>query len=122
MGYKRTARSDRDDSLKSILFRADQHNKSIALFNFIPEMQFSVVALSLASVSAVLAADAISQIGDGQIQATTSTGTPAATSTVPTTAPTSTEEVPQTQTENGANQIVGGAAMAGLVAAGALLI
>lgn len=87
-------------------------------------MLFSVAALSLASVA--LAADAISQIDDGQIQATTATSaTTSATTSAPTTAETASSSstlIISTQTENGANQVAGGAALAGLVAAGAMLI
>ncbi|CAR21594.1 hypothetical protein ACU8KH_00732 [Lachancea thermotolerans] len=91
-------------------------------------MQFSTVAFAAASVAVVSAAStvqAISQIGDGQIQATTS-----APATEPTTAPTTTASwtssgnatIP-TQTENGAAAMGSGfVAMAGLAAAGALLI
>ena len=91
-------------------------------------MQFSVVALSLASVSAVLAADAISQIGDGQVQATSAPATKSSATSAPATSAPATSAAPSstgqilTQTANGANQLAGGAAVAGLVAAGALLI
>lgn len=106
-------------------------------------MQFSVVALSLVSASVALAADAISQISDGQIQATSATETSTWTSATDsstwsatdsstwsatesstwsaTESATSSVEI-ATQTENGANQVVGGAAFAGLIAAGAMLI
>lgn len=88
-------------------------------------MQFSVVALSLLSAAAVNAADAISQIGDGQIQATTGSASaaPTSASAAPTTSAASnstTAIVPQSA--NGANQVAGGVYVAGLVAAGALLI
>lgn len=76
-------------------------------------MQFaSVIAFSVFSASAVMAQTtvaAISQIGDGQIQATTATHGNATTIA--------------TQTENGAAQLGNGVvAAAGLVAAGAFLI
>ncbi|SCV02874.1 LAME_0H05908g1_1 [Lachancea meyersii CBS 8951] len=85
-------------------------------------MQFSTVA-SFVVVSGAVAlaqtttAAAVSQIGDGQIQATsaTSVATSAASSTGNATI--------ITQTANGAaNYGSGAAAMAGLVAAGAMLI
>lgn len=117
-------------------------------------MQFSVVALSMLSAVAVKAADPISQIGDGQIQATTgqassaaapsssaapssvaaisqisdgqiqATGSSSAAAAAPSSSAASSSNgtaiVPQTA--NGANQLAGGACIAGLVAAGALLI
>ncbi|SCU96060.1 LANO_0E12332g1_1 [Lachancea nothofagi CBS 11611] len=94
-------------------------------------MQFSTfasfVAVSGAVALAQSSAAAISQIGDGQIQATSSASTPAVTSsstTASTSMPTySYNTTISTQTGNGAANLGSGAvAMAGLVAAGALLI
>ncbi|CDH17403.1 uncharacterized protein ZBAI_09191 [Zygosaccharomyces bailii ISA1307] len=83
-------------------------------------MQFSVVALTLLSAVAVQA-DAISQIGDGQIQATTATPAPSSSAAPVSTASSNTTAVVP-ETANGANQVTGGVFVAGLVAAGALLI
>ncbi|KAL6948627.1 hypothetical protein ACO0QE_001099 [Hanseniaspora vineae] len=89
-------------------------------------MQFSTVAFfSLAAIATAESVAVVSQIGDGQIQATTSTETP-----LPSTVSTvSTTETPQTyngttvstQSSNGAAKY-GAGAMAGVVAAGAALL
>ena len=82
-------------------------------------MQFSVVAFYVVSVA--LAANAISQINDCQIQATTATTATETSAPATQTGASSTLQI-STQTVNGANQVAGGAAFAGLIAAGAMLI
>ncbi|PTN41493.1 Cwp2p [Saccharomyces cerevisiae] len=84
-------------------------------------MQFSTVAsvalVALANFVAAESAAAISQITDGQIQATT---TAAPSSTVETVSPSSTETISQ-QTENGAAKAAVGMG-AGALAAAAMLL
>ncbi|SCU87765.1 LAFA_0E08680g1_1 [Lachancea sp. 'fantastica'] len=89
-------------------------------------MQFSTVA-SFVVVSGAVAlaqtttAAAVSQIGDGQIQATSGAASSAPASSAP--ASSTGNATILTQTANGAANLgSGAAAMAGLVAAGAMLI